>query len=120
MSCCNSNTQSQQSTSSCSVSDFFPAGYRVQLAHPEYPYYISVPVFLSEEAEEDDDCTCQDSCTPCCCPCCCHPCTCCCTCCPQKTCSCNCCKQDCCTDSDSDNSCGCGYHRIRCTTRFCR
>ena len=59
MSYCNScNQSSQSSQTNMSLSDFFPAGYRVQAAHPDYPYYISVPVFLSEE-EDTDSCGCN-------------------------------------------------------------
>ena len=47
MSCCNSCTQSSQaSQSNHSLSDFFPAGYRVTSGYPRYPYYVSVPVFI--------------------------------------------------------------------------
>ena len=62
MSYCNScNQSSQSSQTNTSLSDFFPAGYRVQAAHPDYPYYISVPVFLSEE-EDTDSCGCNCCC----------------------------------------------------------
>lgn len=107
MSCCNSCTQSSQtSQSNHSLSDFFPAGYRVTSGYPRYPYYVSVPVFVEEESCDDscNGCTCN-SCT---CHCHCH-----CSC--DDGCNQSCCNQNC----GSCNGCQ-GYNRIRCTTRFCR
>ena len=102
---CNSCNQSCQNSGSQnnSLSDFFPAGYRVESGYPRYPYYVSVPVFL----EEEDDCDCNNNCNNnCnnCCHCCCHCCHC-------------CCEQNrpCPREESSSN-----YNRIRCTTRFCR
>ena len=101
---CNSCNQSCQNSSSQnnSLSDFFPAGYRVESGYPRYPYYVSVPVFL----EEEDDCDCNNCNNNCnnCCHCCCHCCHC-------------CCEQNrpCPREESSSN-----YNRIRCTTRFCR
>ena len=46
---CQPCSQPSQNAPANSLSDFFPAGYRVSSAHEKFPYYISVPVYLEEE-----------------------------------------------------------------------
>ena len=53
MSCHSCNSCNSQSSQSSSISDFFPSGYRFTSGYPKYPYYISVPVFVEEEEEEE-------------------------------------------------------------------
>lgn len=111
---CQSCTQSSQNTQANSLSDFFPAGYRVTSAHERFPYYISVPVFLEEEEDNscnnncgcNQNCGCSQNCGSCCCvqTCCCP--------CPNGG------NLPCTPPASGSPSCGC--NRIRCTTRFCR
>ncbi len=84
-----------------SLSDFFPAGYRIESGYPRYPYYVSVPVFVDEEDNGDNNNDDYGNC--------CHCCHC-----------CYCCQNDRpCPRSAQRDSSG-GYNRIRCTTQFCR
>ena len=107
---CQPCSQPSQNAPANSLSDFFPAGYRVSSAHERFPYYISVPVYLEEENNcgSCGGCGCNSGCNSCCSHC-------------SQSCYCPCSSgMNTSCPSSASSSPSCGYNRIRCTTRFCR